>query len=126
MLIDGTQPVHAQTLPELMQHPGGGHSMAQPGEAPPGTLFRQLGHQQIERMRGRQQRQQMGAPQLRRTQGMPSPTGEVGWTYPGDKIIRSIRTQQFEQPVRADGRQGQTHVQTLTHATFRRTPLVSA
>jgi hypothetical protein len=45
MLIDGPQPVHSQTQPKLMQHPGGGQRMSQAGEVPPRALFWQLGHE---------------------------------------------------------------------------------
>jgi len=55
MLMDGAQPVHPQGLPKLMEHPGGGQRVPQPGEAPPRDLFGQLRHEEIERMRGRQQ-----------------------------------------------------------------------
>jgi hypothetical protein len=105
MLIDGTQPVHAQTMPKLMQHPGGGQGVPQPGEAPPRGLFRQLGHDQIERMRGGQHRQQMRTPQLGRTQSVSPPASEMARANLSDKVIRGIGTQQFEQAVGAHRRQ---------------------
>lgn len=126
MLIDGAQPAHAYGLPKLMEHPGGGQRVPQPGEAPPGDLFGQLRHEQIERMRGSQHRQQMRAPQLRRTQGVPPPTGEVARANLGQEIIGGVGTQQFEQPAGTDGRQSQTHAQTLTQTSAHDTPLVSA
>jgi hypothetical protein len=105
MLIDGTQPVDAQAPPKLMEHPGGGQDVSQPGEAPPRRLFRQLGHDQIERMRGGQHRQQMRTPQLSRTQSVSPPASGMARTNLSDKVIRSIGTQQFEQAVGAHRRQ---------------------
>jgi len=62
MLIDGPQPADAHMSPKLMEHPGGGQRVSQPGKVPPRRLFGQLGYEQIEWMRGRQHRQQMRAP----------------------------------------------------------------
>ena len=92
MLIDGAQATDAHALPELMEHPGGGQRVSQPGEAPPRRLFRQLCHEQIERMRGRQHRQQMGAPQLRRTQGVPPPAGCMTRANLGNEVIGDVKT----------------------------------
>lgn len=77
-------------------------------------------------MRGGQHRQQMRAPQLRRTQGVPPPAGEVARANLGKEVIRCVGTQQFEQASGADGRQSQTHAQTLTQTSAHDTPLVSA
>lgn len=126
MLLDGAQPAHAHALPELMEHPGGGQCVSQPGEAPPRRLFGQLRHQQVERMRGGQQHQQMRAPQLRRTQGVPPTAGEVARANLGDEVIGGIGTQQFKQPAGADRRQSQTHARTLTQTSAHNTPLVLA
>jgi len=126
MLVDGAQPAHAHGLPKLMQHPGGGQRVPQPGEAPPRGLFGQLRHKQIERMRGRQHRQQMRAPQLRRTQGVPPTASEAARADLGNEVIRGVRTHQFEQAVGANGRQSQTHARTLTQTALHDTPLVSA
>jgi hypothetical protein len=125
MLIDGAQSVHAHGLPKLMEHPGGGERVPQPGEAPPRHLFGQLRHEKVERMRGSQHRQQMRAPQLRRTQGVPPSAGKMARPKCGDEIVGSVRTQQFKQAVGADRRQGQTHAWTLTHTSPHDTPLVS-
>ena len=104
MLVDGAQPAHAHSLPKLMDHPGGGQRVPQPGEAPPRDLFRQLRHEEIERMRGSQHRQQMRAPQLRRTQGVPPPAGEAARTNFTNEVIRCVGTQQFEQAGGPDAR----------------------
>jgi hypothetical protein len=109
ILIDAPQSAHPNSLTKLMQHPGGGQRVPQPGETPPRRLFRQLHRDQIERMRGRQHGQQMGAPQLRRTQIMTPTTGESARANLGDEIIGCVRTHQFEQAVGANGRQSQTH-----------------
>jgi len=109
MLVDGAQPADAHGLPELMEHPGGGQRMPQPGKAPPRGLFGQLRHEQIERMRGRQHRQQMRAPQLRPAQGMPPSAGKVARANLGQEVIGDVRAHQFEQLAGADGRQNQTH-----------------
>jgi hypothetical protein len=106
MLVDGPQPVHTHRLSKLMEHPGRGQCGSQPGEAPPGGLFGQLRHEQIERMRGGQHRQQMRAPQLRRTQGVPPPAGKVARANLSNEIIGGIGTHQFKQLAGADGRQG--------------------
>jgi hypothetical protein len=126
MMIDGPQPVHAQGLSKLMEHPGRGQCAPQPGEAPPRGVFGQLCHNQIERMRGRQHRQQMCAPQLRRTQGVPPPASNVARANLGNEIIGDVRTHQFEQAAGADRRQSQTHAGTLTQTRRHNTPLVSA
>jgi len=109
MLIDGPQSADAHGLPKLMQHPDGGQRVPQPGKTPPRGLFRQLRHEQIERMRGRQHRQQMRTPQLRRTQGVPSPASKMARANLGNEVVGSVKTHQFEQVVGADGRQSQTH-----------------
>jgi len=126
MLIDRAQSAHAKSLPKLMQHPGGGQCAPQPGETPPRRLFGQLRHDQIERMRGSQHRQQMRAPQLRHTQNVTSPASEVARANLGDEGIRNVGTQQFKQTVGANGRQGETHAQTLTQTSTHNTPLLSA
>jgi hypothetical protein len=126
MLVDGAQPAHAHSLPKLMEHAGRGQYVAQSGEAPPRGLFRQLRHQQIERMRGRQHRQQMRAPELRRTQGVPPPAGKVARANLGNEVVGDVRTHQFEQLAGANGRQNQTHAGTLTQTRQQNTPLVSA
>jgi hypothetical protein len=126
MMIDRPQPVHANGLSKLMEHPGRGQCAPQPGKAPPRGLFGQLGHEQIERMRGRQHRQQMRAPQLRRTQGVPPPAGKVARANLGNEIVGDVWTHQFEQAAGADRRQSQTHDWTLTQPLQQNTPLVSA
>jgi hypothetical protein len=126
MMIDGPQPGHAHGLSKLMEHAGRGQRAPQPGEAPPGGLFGQLRHEQIERMRRRQHRQQMRAPQLRGTQGVPPPAGKVARAYLGDEVVGGVGTHQFEQLAGADRRQGQTHDWTLTQTRRHNTPLVSA
>jgi len=109
MLIDAAQSAHAHGLPKLMQHPGGGQRVSQPGKTSPRRLFRQLHRDQIERMRGSQHGQQMGAPQLRRTQIMTPTAGESARANLRNEIIGGVRTHQFEQAVRANGGQSQTH-----------------
>jgi hypothetical protein len=126
MLIDGAQTADAHAPPKLMQHPGGGQRVPQPGKAPPRDLFGQLPHEQVERMRGRQHRQQMSAPQLRRTQGVPPTAGKVAWANLGNEVIGRAGTQQFEQAAGADRRQSQTHARTLTPTFLHDTPFVSA
>jgi hypothetical protein len=105
MLIDGAQPADTHVPPKLMEHPGGGQRVSQPGEASPRRLFGQLPHQQIEGMCGRQHCQQMGAPQLRRTQCVSPPASKLTRTNLGKEIIRDVRTHQFEQAIGTDGRQ---------------------
>jgi hypothetical protein len=126
MLIDGAQTADAHASPKLMQHPGGGQRVPQPGEASPRDLFGQLLHEQVERMRGRQHRQQMSAPQLRRTQGVPPTAGKVARANLGNEVIGYVGTQQFEQAAGADRGQSQTHARTLTQTSLRDTLLVSA
>ena len=104
MLVDGAQPAHADDLPKLMEHPGGGQRVPQPGEAPPCGLLGQLRHEQIERMCGRQHRQQMRAPQLRRTQGVSPSAGKVARANLGNEVVGGVRTHQFEQLAGADRR----------------------
>ena len=96
MLINGAQTADAHASPKLMQHPGGGQRVPQPGEAPPRDLFGQLRHEEIERMCGRQHRQQMRAPQLRRTQGVPPSAGEVARANLRNEVIGGIGNQQVE------------------------------
>jgi hypothetical protein len=126
MLLDAPQSINADRLPKLMEHPGGGQRAPQPGETPPRRLFGQLRQDQIEGMRGSQHGQQMSPPQLGRTQGVPPAPGKTARTNLSDKVIRGVGTQQFKQPVGADGRQSQTHAQTLTQTCTHNTPLVSA
>lgn len=126
MLIDGAQCADSHALPKLMEHPGRGQRATQPGESSPRRLFRQLRHEQIERMRGGQHRQQMRAPQLSGTQRVPPPTRGLTRTNPGNEVIGSVGTQQFKKMAGADRRQNQTHARTLTHTPPLDTPLVSA
>jgi hypothetical protein len=126
MPVDGAQCTHAQGLPKLVEHPGGGQRASQPGEAPPGGLLGQLCHEEVERMGRGQDRQQMRAPQLRRAQGMTPAAGEVAPANPGDELVGDVGTQQFEQAVGADRRQRQTHARTLTRTSAHDTPPVSA
>ena len=126
MLIDAAQSAHVHRLTKLMQHPGGGQRAPQPGEVPPRGLFGQLGREEVEGMRGSQHRQEMRAPQLRRAQDVPPPASEVVRAKLGDEVIRGVRTQQFKQAVGADGRQSQTHAQTLPQTSAPNTPPISA
>ena len=109
IVIDGAECADAQALPKLMKHPGRGQRAPQPGEPAPRRLFRELRHEEIERMRGSQHCQQMRAPQLSGTQRVPPPTRELARTNLGNEVIRSVRTQQFKKLAGADRRQNQTH-----------------
>jgi len=51
VLIDPAQAADLDLLPKLVQHPYPGPMSPQPAEPTPGSLFGQLGHDQIERMR---------------------------------------------------------------------------
>jgi hypothetical protein len=109
VLIDLAQSTHPDLLPKLMQHPHARPMPTQPTEPSPGSLFGQLRHQQIERMRRSQQRQQMHAPQLGTTQSATTPTGELARAQMVDESVGHIRRQQIQQTVGAGRRQDSSH-----------------
>lgn len=96
VLIDPAQAADADLPPKLVQHPHAGPMATQPAEPPPGGLFGQLCHDQIERMRRSQQRQQMQTPQLRRAQSTPPPAGELARAQIVDERVGHIRRYQLQ------------------------------
>ena len=109
MLIDLPQSAHAHPPAKLMEHASRRDHTPQAGKPAPGRLFRQLRDDEIERTRGGQPRQQMHAPQLRRAQNVTPTAGEIAGTELGDKVVRHIAGELFEQRVSADGRQKSCH-----------------
>ena len=96
MPVDVAQPVHPHLLSELMEHSSRGIHPAQSGESPPAWLFRQLRHDEIERMGGGQKSQQMNPPQLRGTQGMATTASETPDAETGNEIIRHVTGHPFQ------------------------------
>jgi hypothetical protein len=126
MLVDPSQPAHAHLLAELGKHPRRREISPQPGETPPGGLFGQLRHDQVQGVGRGEPRQQMHAPELGGAQAMPPATGEVTRTNSGDEVIGHITGKPLDQGDGADGRQWGSHACTLTECTAVATPLVSA
>jgi hypothetical protein len=109
MLIDPPQPAHPDLLTKLLEHPDPGPMPPQPAESPPGRLFGQLPHHQVERMGRTQQSQQMHPPQLGRTQSATTPARKPPWTNIINESVGNIRGQQIQQAMRASGRENITH-----------------
>jgi hypothetical protein len=126
MLINLAQSAYPQTITKLMEHARAGQLPAQVAETPPGSLFGQLGHQQVERMGGGEQRQQMHPPQLGRTQGTTPPARELAGRERLDEVIGHERRQQFQQPIGAGGRKKNSHARTLTGRASKTNPPKSA
>jgi hypothetical protein len=109
MLVDPPQPAHAHLLTELGKHPRARKVSPQPGETSPGGLFRQLCHDQVQRMGGGQHCQQMRAPELGGAQVMPSATGKSARPPSGNEVIGNIIGKHFEQGTGTNGRQRGNH-----------------
>ena len=71
-------------------------AVPQSGERSPGRLFREHGHQEIDRVHGRQQRQQMHAPELGRTEPPPWAAHRPRGPALVDELVRDVRIEQGE------------------------------
>ena len=93
MLVDPSQPGHAQPRPKLVQHPHIGHpALAAPARAgPPRPLLRQQFDQQVQGMHRREQTQQVNAKELGGgVRAVPS-TGAAVRPYLIDEIVGDQR-----------------------------------